>query len=55
MFAGPIDYDDSTKTEVMGLLIGLREIKKLGLHSDVLVEGDFKVVVGWGSVSSKGA
>lgn len=45
--AGPIGCANSTKAEAMGLLMGLRQIHDLQLHGS-WVEGDSKVVVGWG-------
>lgn len=47
IIAGRIGFVDSTKAEVLGLLMGLREIHNLNLHGS-LVEGDSKVVVGPG-------
>lgn len=45
---------DSTKAEVMGLLMGLREVRDLHMYV-TLVEGDSSVVVGWGLGSSSGS
>lgn len=42
--AGPIKVADFTMAEVMGLLMGLREIRDLNLKVP-LVEGDSSVVV----------
>lgn len=44
---GPSGDCDSTHAKVMGLLIGLRELKNLQL-SGVLVAGDSEVIVDWG-------
>lgn len=52
--AGPIGFADSTKAEVMNLLMGLKEICDLNMNVP-LVEGDSSVVVGWGLGSSKGS
>lgn len=35
--------------------MGLREIKKIGVHETILVEGDSKMMVGWAVAQSKGA
>lgn len=37
----------------MGLIMGLQDLRKLGA-SNVIVEGDSKVVISWGLSSSKG-
>lgn len=55
MVVGTVDYGDSTKAEVMGLIMGLQELKKLRVHNVGFVEGDSKVVVGWGLGHFKGA
>lgn len=52
--AGPIGITDSTKAEVMGLLLGLREIRDSKLKVP-FVEGDSLVVVGWGLGHSEGS
>lgn len=52
--AGLVGFADSTKAEVMGLLMGLREIRDLKLKV-ALVEGDSSVVVGWGLGLSEGS
>lgn len=52
--AGSLGICDSTKVEVMGLLMGLRELKNLGA-AHVSVEGESKVVVGWGLGKSDGS
>lgn len=43
---GTIGIVDSTKAELMGLLMGLREIRDLHL-SVLVIKGDSSVVVGW--------
>lgn len=45
--AGPIGVGDSTKVEVMGLLMGVSKVHDIHMHVS-LVEGDSSVVVGWG-------
>lgn len=52
--AGSIGTADSTKVELMGLLMGLREVRNLQLHVP-LIEGDSSVVVGWCSGRSWGS
>lgn len=47
ILVGPIGIADSTKAEVMGLLLGLRAARDMHLKG-FLVEGDSLVVVGWG-------
>ena len=51
--AGPLGSCNSTKAEVMGLHMGLRELKSLGIGR-VVVEGNSKVVVGWARGSYQG-
>lgn len=51
---GPLGEGDSTKAELLSLLYGLREIKKLG-RSGCLVEVDSKVVVSWALYTCEGA
>lgn len=43
---GPVGMVDSTKAEVLGLLMGLWQIRDLNF-SGSLIEGDSKVVIGW--------
>lgn len=43
---GLLGEGDSTTAELLNLLYGLREIKKLGQH-DSLAKGDSKVVISW--------
>lgn len=50
----PLGSCDSTKAEVMGLLMGHRELQKTR-DSNALVEGDFAVVISWGSGQSFGS
>lgn len=52
--AGPIAHGDSMKAEVMGLIAGWRELKKLR-SINCLVEDDSSVVVGWSSGYSIGS
>lgn len=51
---GPIGVMDSTKAEVMSLLMGIWELHDLHSYA-TLVEGDLSVVVGWGLGSSPGS
>lgn len=44
---GPIGVCDSIMIEVMGLHMGLRELKRIGLYR-CLGEGDFETVISWG-------
>lgn len=44
---GPLEPCNSTKAETMTMLLGLRELKKMGLF-ECIVEGDSAVVIGWG-------
>ena len=39
VISGPLDYCDSTKAEVLGLLMDLRELKSMCVR-DCLIEGD---------------
>lgn len=43
---GPLEVCDSTKAEAIGLLMGLRELKRLGIGG-CFVEGDSMVAIGW--------
>lgn len=52
--ASPIGITNSTKAELMGLLMGLREVRDLQLHVP-LIEGNSSVVVGWGLSRSPGS
>lgn len=54
IIAGLTGICDSTKAEVMGLLIDLREIKRIEIGSGI-VEGASKVVGGWGLGISQGS
>lgn len=51
--ASPLGHEDSTRVEVMGLFIGLHELRNIGA-SHGCVEGDLKVVIGWGVGSCNG-
>lgn len=53
VICGPLGVCDAIKAEAVNLLMGLREMRKLDLKN-CLVEGDSKVVIGWGSKSSMG-
>lgn len=46
VIVGPLGHGDSTKAEVLSLLHGLRELKRIGVSLGC-VEGDSKVVIGW--------
>lgn len=43
---GPLSVCNSMKAEVFGLLIGLHELKSMGIIG-CIVEGDSAVVTGW--------
>lgn len=45
--AAPIEFCDSTKAEVMGFIMGLRELEKIGIERNGMVKGDSNVVVRW--------
>lgn len=47
MLCGPLGRCNSTKDETMGLLMGIRELKRMGAVG-ALIEGDSVVVIGWG-------
>lgn len=51
---GLLGVCDWTKAEVMALLMGLRELKKLGLHASLVV-GDSATVIGWGKEKGGGS
>lgn len=54
VICGPLGVCDSIKVEVVSLLMGLREMRKLELKN-CLVEGDSKVVIGWHNGSGTGS
>jgi len=54
IFTNSIDHGDSIMAKVMGLIMGLQEFKKIGVDNISVVEGDSRVVNGWGKNSSQG-
>lgn len=44
--AGPLGLCDALKDEIFGLLMGLRDLHNLDV-SEIIVEGDSEVVIGW--------
>lgn len=54
MIANSIASSESIKAEIFGLLMGLREIKRMGIQ-DVYIDGDSKVVIRWGSGKGEGS
>lgn len=48
VLSGLLEYCNSTRAETMGMLMGIRELKKLGA-SGAIIEGDSAVVIGWGN------
>lgn len=44
---GPLASCNSKKAETLTMLLGLRELKKIGISS-CIIEGDSAVVIGWG-------
>lgn len=46
VISGPLGICESTKAEAVGLFMGLRELKRMGVQ-DCMVEGDLAVVIGW--------
>lgn len=51
---GPLGYYDSTKAKLVSLLVGLLNLKSLGLQG-CLVEEDSKVGVSWALGLCKGS
>lgn len=47
-YCGPLGNCDSIKAEALALLLGLRELRRLGL-AQCIVEGDSQTVISWGS------
>lgn len=44
---GPLNVCNSIRAETIGLLFGLRELRKMGILG-CIIEGDSEVVIGWG-------
>lgn len=47
-YCGPLGNCDSIKAKAMALLLGLRELRRLGMVQ-CIVEGDSQTVISWGS------
>lgn len=54
VICGPIVSCNSTKAETLGLLMGLRELKKLGAHGST-AEGDSFTTIEWGKGIGEGS